>query len=145
VADLARSFTRLVDYAPFALVTCLDGIHPVGFDAWQADGDTLAERSPRFGRIVSNELLPCAWWPQSRLQPHRVVAPGAPSILVIGSTGDAATPYEQAEAVAATLARGALLTVEIEGHVALGDSPCATERTTRYLVDLAVPEPGARC
>jgi pimeloyl-ACP methyl ester carboxylesterase len=145
VADLARSFTRLVDYAPFALVTCLDGIHPVGFDAWQAEGDSLAERSPRFGRTVSNELLPCAWWPQSRLQPHRVVAPGAPPILVIGSTGDAATPYEQAEAVAATLARGALLTVEIEGHVALGDSACATEAATRYLVDLAVPAPGHRC
>ena len=145
VADLARSFTRLVDYAAFALVTCLDGIHPVGFDAWQADGDTLAERSPRFGRTVSNELLPCAWWPQARLRPHRVVAPAAPPILVIGSTGDAATPYEQAEAVANTLARGALLTVEIEGHVALGDSACATEAATRYLVDLAVPAPGQRC
>ena len=67
------------------------------------------------------------------------------SILVIGSTGDAATPYEHAVRVARALAEGVLLTVDIDGHVAIGDSPCATEAATRYLVDLVPPAPGARC
>jgi len=145
IAAMARSFTGLVEYAPFALVTCLDGPHPEGFDAWQAEADELAVESPRFGRSVSNELLPCAWWPPSRYAPHRVVAPGSPPVLVIGSTGDAATPFEQAAGVAHSLASGALLTVDIDGHVALGASACATEAATRYLVDLAVPAPAARC
>lgn len=145
VATLAESFTSLVEYAPFAIITCLDGAHPTGYRAWQDDGDRLAQASPRFGRIVSNELLPCAWWPPASLEPHAVVATGAPPVLVIGSTGDAATPYEQAEAVARSLERGALLTVEQEGHVALGDSACATEAATRYLVELATPPPGTRC
>lgn len=57
----------------------------------------------------------------------------------------AATPYESAVDVAHSLTSGALLTVDLEGHVALGDSDCADERATRYLVDLIVPEPGARC
>ena len=37
------------------------------------------------------------------------------------------------------LADGRLLTVDLDGHVAIGDSACATEAATRYLVDLAPP------
>ncbi len=132
-------------YAPFAIVTCLDGAHAVGYAAWQTESERFARASPRFGRVLANELLPCAFWPAATYTPGVVDAEGAPPILVIGSTGDAATPYEAAVRVAANLVDGALLTVELSGHVALGDSACATERATRYLVDLAVPEAGARC
>lgn len=145
VADMADWFTGLVTYAPFAVVSCLDAVHPAGFDAWQR-GAALAERaSPRFGRIAANELLPCAFWPEATREPRVVRARQAPPILVIGSTGDAATPLAQAERVAADLHRGALLTVDLDGHLALGDSACARDAATRYLVDLATPAPGARC
>jgi pimeloyl-ACP methyl ester carboxylesterase len=145
VAELAASYTGLVPYAPFAIVTCLDGAHPRGYAEWQESADRFAARSARFGPVLANELLPCAFWPEASYRPRSIEAEGAPPILVIGSTGDAATPYESAVDVSEALDSGALLTVEIDGHVALGDSPCATERATRYLVDLAVPEPGARC
>jgi pimeloyl-ACP methyl ester carboxylesterase len=145
VAEMADWFTALVSYTPFALVTCLDAPHPVGYAAWQDAADRAEATSSRFGRTAANELLPCAFWPPATLRPHRVMAPGAPPILVIGSTGDAATPFEQAERVALDLERGVLLTVELEGHIALGDSACATEAATRYLVDLTTPAAGARC
>jgi pimeloyl-ACP methyl ester carboxylesterase len=145
IAGLADSFTRLVPYAPFAIVTCLDGAHAVGYAAWQVEAERFARSSPRFGRMLANELLPCAFWPPGTYTAQQLHAAGAPPILVIGSTGDAATPYDSAVRVADTLESGALLTVDLDGHVALGDSACATERATRYLVDLVVPEPGARC
>lgn len=145
VADMAGWFTSLVTYAPFALISCLDAPHPIGPAAWEASADRAAVVSPRFGRIVANELLPCSFWPASTHRPHVVKVDGTPPILVIGSTGDAATPFAQAERVASDLDRGALLTVELAGHIALGDSPCATDVATRYLVDLAAPAPGARC
>jgi pimeloyl-ACP methyl ester carboxylesterase len=145
VADLAAGFTGLVPYAPFAVITCLDSTHPIGFDAWQAAAAPVIRRSPRFGEILANELLPCARWPAGTYEPRPVDAEGSPPILVIGSTGDAATPYEAAVDVAGNLAAGVLLTVQIDGHVAIGDSDCATQQVTRYLVDLAVPAPGARC
>ncbi|MGH9275982.1 MAG: alpha/beta hydrolase [Acidimicrobiales bacterium] len=145
VAEMARWFTGLVTYAPFALISCLDAAHPMDFDAWQSAADRAASTSPRFGRIAANELLPCAFWPAASLRPQLVRAHGTPPILVIGSTGDAATPYEQAQQVASDLERGVLLTVDLAGHIALGDSPCAAEAATRYLVDLATPAPGARC
>jgi hypothetical protein len=145
VALLARSFTGLVDYAPFAIVSCLDGPHPRGYAAWQDGAANGRARSSRFGEVLANELLPCAFWPTATLTPMLVDAAGAPPILVVGSTGDAATPYETAVAVADSLESGALLTVDLAGHVAIDDSECADAVITRYLVDLAVPAPGTRC
>ncbi len=145
VAEMARWFTGLVAYAPFALISCLDAPHPMGAEAWRAAAERAVSASPRFGRVAANELLPCAFWPASTNRPHVVRARGAPPTLVIGSTGDAATPFEQAERVAADLDRGALLTVDLAGHIALGDSACAAEAATAYLVDLVTPAAGTRC
>jgi pimeloyl-ACP methyl ester carboxylesterase len=145
VASMAKSFTSLVAYAPFALITCLDTGHPVGAEAWRRDAEASARHSSRFGAVLANELLPCAFWPRATFVPHEVEALGTPAILVLGSTGDAATPYDQARRVARTLDDGVLLTIDIDGHVALGDSDCATAAATRYLVDLALPPAGTRC
>jgi pimeloyl-ACP methyl ester carboxylesterase len=145
VADLSDSFARLVEYAPFAIVSCLDGPHPEGYEEWQRSSEAFVERSPRFGRILANELLPCAFWPPGTYEPAPVDATGAPAILVVGSTGDAATPYDTAVAVSRQLDSGVLLTVELDGHIAIGDSACADAEITRYLVDLSIPASGKRC
>jgi pimeloyl-ACP methyl ester carboxylesterase len=145
VAEMADWFTGLVEYAPFALVSCLDAPHPIGFAAWQHAAERAVAASPRFGRAAANELLPCAFWPQATYEPHPVRAPDGPPALVIGSTGDAATPIDQARQVARELASAALLTVDLAGHIALGDSACATTAATRFLIDLTLPGPDARC
>src|SRR5690606_18209784 len=102
----------------FMVVTCLDSEHPVGYEAWQEAAEQAERISPRFGQVAVNELLPCAFLPETTLEPMAVRARGAPPILVVGSTGDAATPYEQAERVARMLESGVLLTVEQDGHIA---------------------------
>jgi pimeloyl-ACP methyl ester carboxylesterase len=145
VRELADTFTGLVAYAPFALVTCLDAPHPEGPAAWRRDARDAVRRSARFGAVLANELLPCAFWPQSPGRPHEVHAPGTPPIVVFGSTGDVATPFASARRVAADLEDGVLVTVDQDGHVALGASDCVAQVATRYLVDLAVPAPGTRC
>jgi hypothetical protein len=145
IGDSAGAFARLVPYTPFAIVSCLDTPHPTSYEAWQRDASSKRADSPRFGTILANELLPCAFWPAATLADTPVEAKGAPPVLVVGSTGDAATPYETAVAVAGRLDSGALLTVEQEGHVAIGDSACAEAAITRYLVDLSVPPAGTRC
>jgi pimeloyl-ACP methyl ester carboxylesterase len=145
VAALAASFTGLVAYAPFAVITCLDSPHPATIRSWRGDAAQAALRSPRFGAALANELLPCAYLPSSGLLPHRIAAPGTPPILVVGSTGDVATPYEQAVRVARNLDHGVLLTVDEPGHVAIGGSECATAAVTRYLVEGTVPDRGADC
>jgi pimeloyl-ACP methyl ester carboxylesterase len=145
VATLAAQFTGLVSYAPFAIVTCLDAPHPAGPRPWREDAAKARRTSPRFGAALANELLPCAYLPSSGLLPHVIRAPGTPPVLVIGSTGDVATPYAQAVRVARDLDQGALLTVDQPGHIAIGTSDCVDEAVTRYLVDGAVPGDGTRC
>jgi pimeloyl-ACP methyl ester carboxylesterase len=145
IAELSDAFTKIVPYAPFAITSCLDTPHPMTYERWQEGVDAKEAESTRFGGILANELLPCAFWPKATLGPVPVDAKGAPPILVVGSTGDVATPYETAVEVARRLDSGALLTVDQQGHVAIGDSVCAEAAITRYLVDLTVPPAGTRC
>ena len=72
-------------------------------------------------------------------------ADGAPPILVIGNTGDPATPYEWSVAMADFLTSAELYTVESDGHTAFLSVPCVTPVVVDYLVDLEMPSPGASC
>lgn len=66
-------------------------------------------------------------------------AVGAAPILVIGNSGDPATPYEWSVELAKSLDSGVLYTVEAEGHTAYGSFECVEADVTAYLVDLTVP------
>ena len=72
-------------------------------------------------------------------------ADGAAPILVIGTTGDPATPYEWAVELADLLSSGVLYTVEAEGHTALLSVPCVDEVVIDYLVALELPDEGSSC
>ncbi|MEY2451829.1 MAG: hypothetical protein QOD92_1403 [Acidimicrobiaceae bacterium] len=144
--QLSKAYEGSVKYTTYAAVECIDSPHPVGSDEYRAFAEELEALSSRFGGPVANELLPCAFWPapvRSIVGP--VTAPGAPPMLVIGTTGDAATPYEQAVRVAATLQNGRLLTFDGNGHAAYGKSVCAENAEAAYFVDLTLPPEGQVC
>jgi pimeloyl-ACP methyl ester carboxylesterase len=143
---LSSAYEGSVKYTLYAAVECIDSPHPVGANEFKAFAQELAGLSPRFGGAIANELLPCAFWPapvHSIVGP--VTAPGAPPILVIGTTGDAATPFQQAVDVAATLRNGRLLTFDGSGHAAYGKSICAADAEAAYFVDLTLPSVGTVC
>ena len=96
-----------------------------------------------YGRLPANT---CTFWPvASTTQPHRASAPGLPTVLVISTTDDPATPYQDGVDLAEQLG-GALLTFEGSQHTAsfYGDA-CVDDIATKYLVDLIVPPKDARC
>ena len=64
---------------------------------------------------------------------------------MVGNTGDAATPYDQAVTVASTLANGHLITLDSDGHTAYGRSDCVMAHEARYLVDLQLPGNDETC
>src|ERR1700730_844978 len=71
---------------------------------------------------------------------------GPRRILVVGSTGDPATPYAWALGLASELGSGVLLTRHGDGHTAYPSSQCASDAIDRYLTVLAVPTgAGADC
>ncbi|MFG2909163.1 alpha/beta hydrolase [Kitasatospora sp. NPDC048286] len=85
----------------------------------------------------------------------RSPAPGPPAPLLsvasppsraVGTTGDAATPYQDAKSLASQLPGGMLLTYRGLGHTAYGrGNACVTEAVDGYLVDLKPVSPDASC
>ena len=133
--------------AAFAIsaVNCLD--HPgVADEEWVAqEADRLAEEFPTFGPMLGGDG--CAQWPVDPVrEPGPISAEGSGPIVVIGTTGDPATPYEWAQNLSSQLDEGVLLTFEGEGHTAYGRSGgCIEEQVDAYLLEGTVPEDGLRC
>jgi len=110
--------------------------------------EELAQIDPRFGDAgVGPAGDPCDFWPvPSAREPMTITAAGAPPILVLGTTGDPITPYQQAESLARQLSSGVLLTLVGERHTAYGGAnSCIDDAVDAYLIDLVPPPVGARC
>jgi pimeloyl-ACP methyl ester carboxylesterase len=131
----------------FWAVTCLDGPVVAGVDAAARLERQAVAVAPRLGAFIVNNSLPCSVWPVPPLPPTgRLTAPGAPPILVIGTTEDPATPLAQGRALAGALERGRLLVAEGEQHTSFDNgNECVDAAVTRYLVDRRLPPTGTRC
>lgn len=131
-----------------AAVNCLD--LPAAFSSPDEVRDALPDfekASPVFGEGLAWASLNCTYWPvQASGEPHRIEAAGATPIVVVGTTRDPATPYRWAEALAAQLSSGRLLTYEGDGHTAYGrGSTCIDSAIDTYLLRGTAPEDGKRC
>ena len=89
----------------------------------------------------------CEAWPAPPTGTREAItAPGSPPIVVLGTTGDPATPYAEAQALAGQLSQGVLVTYVGEGHLAYNKgNDCVNSAVDDYLVDGTVPAAGLRC
>ncbi|MEW2180793.1 alpha/beta hydrolase [Streptomyces sp. NPDC005406] len=105
--------------------------------------------SPVFGPFLAWDTAGwCADWPVAgEHDTPEASAPGAGPILVVGTTGDPATPYEGARRMADELGKGVgvLLTNKGEGHGAYGGNSCVTSTVDAYFLDGKVPADGKTC
>jgi hypothetical protein len=76
-----------------------------------------------------------------------VTSRSAAPILVVGTTGDLATPYEWAVALADQLESGFLLTYDGFGHLAYrtGGSECVDSVVDTYLLEGELPGEEPTC
>ncbi len=128
-------------------VNCLDRQDVTGPAQVAAQLPTFERASPTFGRYIAWSGLPCAYWPVPPSgRPAPVAAPGAPPVLVVGTTGDPATPYAWAVSLAEQLDSGVLLTYVGSGHTAYRHgSSCIDDAVDRYLLEGQPPAAGTRC
>jgi pimeloyl-ACP methyl ester carboxylesterase len=127
-------------------IDCLD--HPVPHDLsdYGSLADLLKTSAPVFGPLLAWGEAACAVWPAPPTRPvGPVAAPGAPPILVVGTTNDPATPYAWAVNVSKELQHGVLLTRDGDDHVAYFYSACVRGDVQAYLVDGLTPPPGTVC
>lgn len=75
-----------------------------------------------------------------------MTAAGAPPIVVVGTTGDPATPYDWSVKLAEQLDSGVLVTYQGEGHTAYNKgSSCINQLVDAFLIDGVVPANGTIC
>ncbi|NGO08588.1 alpha/beta hydrolase [Streptomyces sp. HC44] len=101
------------------------------------------QASPLFGDYLAWGLLGCTEWPVAGAADHPdVSAPGSAPIVVIGNTGDPATPYEGARKMVDALGEGVgvELTYKGQGHGAYrSGNKCVLNAVNGYLLDGKVP------
>jgi len=137
-------YSNLID--AHRAVVCVDFPAPRDPAAYEARAKAWARKAPHFGALLAFSDVGCAFWPiPSTRKPAPVSAPGAPPIVVIGSTGDPATPYPWSVALSRQLQSSILITRRGEGHTGYASSPCVAQAANAYLVDLKVPKRGLTC
>jgi len=138
------SYSNLQD--AYTANTCLDYSAPTDVAVYTSWATRLAKSAPHFAQLIAYNDLICAFWSvPAQGTPRAVSAEGAPPIVVVGTTGDPATPYRWAEALADQLESGLLITREGEGHTGYLDSQCVEDAVDAYLLKLTVPKDGLTC
>lgn len=130
----------------FQAYNCMD--YPVDESQEEQDAaDALLQReAPTIAPYWDGPGV-CEVWPHEPTGVReKIAASGAAPIVVIGTTGDPATPYAWAESLADQLSSGVLVTFEGEGHTAYnGQSACVDDAVDTYFLDGTVPEDGLTC
>lgn len=130
----------------FTAYNCMD--YPADDDpaAEAAAEARVAELAPTIAPYWSG-VDTCASWPHEPTGTREAIAAdGAAPIVVIGTTGDPATPYEWSVSLAEQLSSGVLITREGEGHTGFNKgSACVDDAVVAYLTDQVVPRDGLTC
>ncbi|GAA2787359.1 alpha/beta hydrolase [Saccharopolyspora taberi] len=137
-------------YAANVAVECNDRIFPGSVDDAEAELAKEAEAGPLLGNTVAygppnydhGHALACLQWPAERdsRYPGPYDVRTETPILVVGTTHDPDTPYQDSVELAKTLGNARLLTFDGDGHTGYGGSECARAAEYRYLLELKLPE-----
>jgi pimeloyl-ACP methyl ester carboxylesterase len=126
-------------------VECLDYSYPGATpeETVQAFFDAGAGMNPgRLGVIFFGDL-PCAFWPDASKEeprPEPLAAPGIPTV-VISSTADPATPYQQGVDVTGRLDDGHLISQQGGPHVVFGrGNECPDQSVTAFILEGTPPD-----
>ncbi|MGO4491738.1 alpha/beta hydrolase [Arthrobacter sp. 2YAF22_2] len=131
----------------FNAINCLD--YPMSADpaAMRAEEKQLRQDSPTLGYYFAYGGTSCRDWPYKNVRtPAPAEYKGSADIVVVGTTGDPATPVEWASALRKQLGTASLLTWKGEGHTAYGRSnSCIGNAVDGYLVDGKTPADNTVC
>lgn len=133
--------------AAFVSINCLDYPMDADLGVMRANAAELLTASPTLGKYLAYGAVTCENWkfpPTGK--PGVIKAAGAAPIMIIGTTGDPATPYEWSVALAEQLESASLVTFEGHGHTAYGRSnECISNAVESYFLDGKIPSDGLTC
>ncbi|MER5471725.1 alpha/beta hydrolase [Streptomyces sp. NPDC002935] len=130
-------------------INCADDKPRYTADYVQSKVPEFRAASPLFGDYLAWGMVSCTDWAVAGAADHPdVSAPGAAPILVVGNTGDPATPYEGARAMVDALGKGVgvQLTYKGQGHGAYDSkNKCVQGAVNGYLLQGTVPSADTVC
>jgi pimeloyl-ACP methyl ester carboxylesterase len=128
----------------FLAISCLDD--PEGSTVADVDADVarFAAAAKRLGENFGYGYA-CALWPHRVAERVVVTGKGAGPIVVIGTTGDAATPLASTRKAANNLEQGVLVIVEADRHTGYGLNSCVVQNVDAYLISLKAPKNETYC
>ena len=129
-------------------INCADSNSVPSMLTIEAQNNELVEAAPVLGRYWQFGGLRCGSWPFPQAEkPTDYSAAGAPTILVIGTTGDPATPYSQAQSLANEILQdGFLMTYNGEGHTIYGGQvKCIDSVVDRFFLTGELPASDPNC
>ena len=101
---------------------------------------------PAMARAMSWGNAPCSYWFSHGLPRSPVQSTTTAPILIIGTTGDPATPYSWAQELNRQLTTSSLLTFRGQGHTATANgNNCIDSSVADYLTTGAMPPQGKTC
>lgn len=128
----------------FNAITCLDADPDPSTESDEAIVEQIQQAAPRLWPVFAGESV-CSAWPVEPAGRVAVTGAGAGPIVVVGTTGDPATPLESSRAMAEALEQGVFVIVEADQHTGYNVNECVNDAIEDYLVDLVVPEDGLVC
>ena len=135
-------------YSPVAeanvSIACADKPVPTTLSTYVTEAQRMNALDPHFGADVVWGLLVCADWPFQPPPPVFRTVDTRP-LLLVGATGDPATPYTWAVGALPYFPGSVLLTRNGDGHVSFGKSRCADAYEVAYLTRLTLPPPDTVC
>jgi pimeloyl-ACP methyl ester carboxylesterase len=136
------TYSNLIE--AFQAINCADEAERPTVEEADADVDEVLAVAPRIFPYTTGSYS-CTFFPPALDPRIDITAAGAGPIVVIGTTGDPATPLESSRAMADTLEDGRLVIVEANAHTGYRGGSCVRGIVHEYLLTLVAPADGTTC
>ena len=121
----------------FNAIMCLDDPGPQTVEETDSYTPKFLKAAPRLGISFTGGYT-CVFWPTKPDPRIKITGKGAGPILVVGTTGDAATPLASSRKMASTLEDGRLIVVTEDRHTGYGANDCVISAVDDYLITTKV-------
>jgi len=128
----------------FLAISCLDDPGATSTKEVDSHVSEFIAAAPRLGGNFAYGYS-CALWPVKQAPKVTVTGKGAGPIVVVGTTGDPATPLDSTRKMAKALEHGVLVIVDANQHTGYGANSCVVKAVDDYLIKLVVPTNELTC
>lgn len=129
----------------FQAISCADTPERPSVDETDAEAAQFTQIAPRLAPEGSAGGYFCTFFPESIDPRVAITGAGAGPIVVIGTTGDPATPFQSTVNMSNALEDGRLLIVEADQHTGYGVNRCVIDLVNNYLIALQPPTDEIEC